>query len=277
MGFEPSRTLGTGRSRDGRQGTNLPCQYITGAHVQQQERDTSAVDAVRFYDDLWRKTRRVDQHHKCRIVAIERMIASLPRNGRLVGHILELGSGSGIVAAVLARYGDVTGVDQSSVGVEIARRSVKGKFVVGTLPEIPVEEESFDLCVMTQVIEHLSPGAQVQVLRNAWRKVKPGGALLVTTPNRPVSTAMRFARGELQPVENWFDTVELRELLMKTGWRPGETMYAFSFFPVAASRFTWVRALRFLAYDVLHLRQPIERIFARSGYGDTIVSMAYRP
>lgn len=239
---------------------------------------TPSVDAVTFYDDLWANTKRVDQHHKCRILAIERTLAKLPRKNNETRHILELGSGSGIVAAVLARYGTVTGVDQSSVGVDISKTNVPGgAFVVGSLPDIPVTRNDFDVCVMTQVIEHLSPAAQREVLRNALTKVKSGGAIIVTTPNKPISNAMRFARGELQPIENWFNAKELEDLLRNSGWIVEETSFAFSFFPVASSRFFAVRALRYLAYDLLCLRGPIEKLMQNRPRGDTIVLTAARP
>ena len=238
---------------------------------------TPSQDAVSFYDDLWANTKRIDQHHKCRILAIERALSNLPTVISGTRQILELGSGSGIVAAVLARYGVVTGVDQSSVGIDISRKTVpSGTFVVGTLPDIPVKRSDFDVCVMTQVIEHLTPAAQREVLRNAITKVKPGGAIIITTPNKPVSNAMRFARGELQPIENWFDAKELRELLKESSWKVKDTSFAFSFLPVAASRFVGARALRFLAYDLLGLRRPIEHIMSSQSRGDTIVVTAQR-
>jgi 2-polyprenyl-3-methyl-5-hydroxy-6-metoxy-1,4-benzoquinol methylase len=250
----------------------------TENNIPHPDHGTTSVDAVTFYDDLWANTNRVDQHHKCRILAIERALAKLSKKNANAQHILELGSGSGIVAAVLARYGTVTGVDQSSVGVEISKNNISsGTFVVGTLPDIPVPRNDFDICVMTQVIEHLSPEAQLEVLRNALTKTKRGGSIIVTTPNKPVSNAMRFARGELQPIENWFNAEELEDLLKKTGWIVKETTFAFSFLPVASSRFIAVRALRYLAYDLLCLRRPIEKIMENRPRGDTIVTTATRP
>ena len=250
----------------------------TENNIAHPDHGTASRDAVSFYDELWANTKRVDQHHKCRILAIERALASLPPTVNGSRKILELGSGSGIVAAVLARYGTVTGVDQSSVGVDISRSAIpNGTFIVGTLPDIPVASSDFDVCVMTQVIEHLTPLAQHQVLHNALSKVKPGGSMIVTTPNKPVSNAMRFARGELQPIENWFTALELKTIMQKAGWDVKDTSFAFSFFPVAASRFTAVRAIRFLAYDTLALRRPIERMMSSRPLGDTIVVSAQRP
>jgi SAM-dependent methyltransferase len=239
---------------------------------------TPSVDAVEFYDDLWANTKRIDQHHKCRILALERVLENLQNPRSPNPQILELGSGSGIVAAVLAKYGRVTGVDQSSVGVDISQKQIpSGTFVVGTLPDIPIEKNDFDICVMTQVIEHLSPDAQYAVLRNILGKVKSGGTFIVTTPNKPISNAMRFARGELQPIENWFDAKELSTLLSESGWNVKETFYAFSFFPIAASRSIVFRAFRYIAYDILYLRRFIESAMSTKPRGDTIVMTATRP
>ncbi len=239
---------------------------------------TASVDAVSFYDDLWANTSRIDQHHKCRILAIERVLEKLLKNNAGSPQILELGSGSGIVAEVLAKYGAVTGVDQSSVGVDISRKNIpNGTFMVGSLPDIPVSRNDFDVCIMTQVIEHLSESAQREVLKNILAKVKPGGALIVTTPNKPVSNAMRFARGELQPIENWFNATELEELLRKSGWTVHETTFAFSFFPIMSSRSFVFRGLRYLTYDLIYLRRLIEGVMSRYPKGDTIVTVARRP
>ena len=234
----------------------------------------SSETSVRFYDTLWATERRVDQHHKCRIHAIARMLERVPPPADRERRLLELGCGSGMVAALLARYGAVTGIDQSEVGIAAARARTRGTFVVGMLPEIALDEGDFDVCVMSQVIEHFADANQALLLRNAARKVKAGGHLIVTTPNRPVSSRMQFRPGELQPIENWLEPAALHELLRRTGWRPVSTRFAFNFLPVWASRDVRLRALRFAAYDVLRLRNPIEDALAHRGRGDCTVVLA---
>jgi len=153
---------------------------------------------------------------------------------------------------------------------------VRGKFVIGTLPEIPIPEADFDLCVLSQVLEHLVHRDQIAVLDNARVKVAPDGYLLITTPNRPVSSRMRSCACKLQPIENWLDSAALQALLSQTGWRTVRVSFAFNLFPVLISRWPWLRAARYLSYDLLHLRNIVEDCFENRGWGDTIVTAAMR-
>lgn len=237
---------------------------------------SSSTDAsVQFYDSLWTRTKRVDQHHKCRLRAIEKLFAELAVSGRS-RRILELGCGSGIVSEFLSGYGEVTGIDQSPVGVQAARQRCPGRFLIGVLPAIPADERDFDVCVLSQVAEHFSDADRITLLRNAHAAVRPGGHLIVTTPNRPVASRVRMQTGEAEPIENWLDVDELRALLAATGWEPISTRFAFSFFPILSSRYRWMRAARFLTYDVLRLRGVIEDLMSGSPVGDCTAVLAIR-
>jgi len=232
------------------------------------------MESVAFYDTLWTRTHRVDQHHKCRMRAIESMlrVARLRSGAR----ILEPACGSGIISDLLARYGEVTGIDQSRVGIAKACARVRGRFIVGTLPQFPTLETDFDICVLSQIIEHFGDADRILLMRNVHEKIRPGGHLIVTTPNRPVSSSVRLAAGEREPIENWLDVTELHQLLAETGWRVLATRFAFNFFPVFASRHAWVRALRYVVYDVLRLRNVVEDFTASFGRGDCTVVLAVR-
>jgi SAM-dependent methyltransferase len=230
--------------------------------------------SIEFYDSLWTRTKRVDQHHKCRMRAIQKLLADLPAGG--ARRILEPGCGSGIVSELLSGYGDVTGIDQSPVGVQTAQQRTRGRFLVGVLPAIPASEKDYDVCVLSQVLEHFSDEDRVSLLRNCHAAVRPGGHMILTTPNRPVADRVRMQTGEAEPIENWLDVDELHTLMAATGWKPLKTRFAFSFFPVASSRHRWLRAVRFLTYDVLHLRGLVEDLTSGSALGDCTAVLAVR-
>lgn len=60
----------------------------TENNIPHPDHGTTSVDAVTFYDDLWANTNRVDQHHKCRILAIERALAKLSKKTRTLSTFL---------------------------------------------------------------------------------------------------------------------------------------------------------------------------------------------
>ena len=235
---------------------------------------TSEMTSVDFYDSLWAHTRRVDEHHKCRVRAIQRMLKLVSGGHRRDYRLREPACGSGIISRVLAEWGNVTGFDQSRVGVEQTCATVRGSFFVGRLPEIPVADDDFDLCVLSQVLEHFQRDDQAVILRNIRRHLKTDGHLILTTPNRRLSGRMAFKPGELQPIENWLQPEELVRLLEATGWHVARVRFCFSFFPVTISRFSWLRPARYLVYELLKLRSLFEDWAESSRFGDTTVVLA---
>lgn len=54
--------------------------------------------------------------------------------------------------------------------------------VVGSAMELPVDSQSVDLYVSTEVIEHIPKGQELRMMREVARVLKPGGRGLITTP-----------------------------------------------------------------------------------------------
>jgi len=106
--------------------------------------------------------------------AIERL--GLPAGAR----ILDAGCGSGRNMVELARHGSVTGVELSDASVELARERDSGEVLEGSVMDMPIDDDTFDLVVSLDVIEHLDD--DVGALRELRRVTRPGGALLVTVP-----------------------------------------------------------------------------------------------
>jgi SAM-dependent methyltransferase len=106
--------------------------------------------------------------------AIERL--GLPQHA----HILDAGCGSGRNMVELAHHGSVTGIELSDTSVELARERDVGEVLAGSVMDMPFDDESFDLAVSLDVIEHLED--DVGALLELRRVTKQGGALLVTVP-----------------------------------------------------------------------------------------------
>jgi SAM-dependent methyltransferase len=94
--------------------------------------------------------------------------------------VLDAGCGSGRNMVELLRYGQVTGIELSPTSVQVARERHAGEVIEGSVLEMPFANDSFDLALSLDVIEHLED--HIAALRELRRVVAPGGRLLVTVP-----------------------------------------------------------------------------------------------
>ena len=100
----------------------------------------------------------------------------------LPSHHLDIGAGHGDLIAVLrqrwpgldSRACDSVGGLMRLSGMRVDRVNLNG----GTLP---YADGSFDLVTCTEVLEHVENFRAT--LREAWRVLKPGGVLVISTPN----------------------------------------------------------------------------------------------
>jgi SAM-dependent methyltransferase len=130
--------------------------------------------------------------------------------------LLEVGSGEGYGTDLLAGTArHVLGVDYDSAAVTHARaRYPVPSFVRANLAALPVRSGSVDVVATLQVIEHVWDHGQF--VRECLRVLRPGGRLLVTTPNR-----LTFSPGRETPLNPFhtkeFTAAELTGLLVSNG------------------------------------------------------------
>ncbi len=110
----------------------------------------------------------------------------------LVGNekILDVGCGSGTFSRSLAKKfpdAKITGVDISEQAISFARKKAGGEkirnldFLAASISKIPVKSGSFDVAVVSHLIEHVENPEKD--LREINRVLKPNGILILTTPN----------------------------------------------------------------------------------------------
>jgi SAM-dependent methyltransferase len=195
-----------------------------------------------------------------------RMLAGMLRDVTGPAVIIDLGCGDGSALAIAAEHNPAhrfAGIDWSgdalrqaqAAGLTVVRASVSG----GSLP---VADGAADVVIMSELIEHLvDPDGAVAEAR---RILRPGGSLLLSTPN----LAAWYNRGLLafgiQPI---FSEVSLRGVF----GRPGRvvaghlrlfTRRALTEF-LAASGFRCVTVTGARYHDVPRPLAPLDRAFCR--------------
>ncbi len=103
---------------------------------------------------------------------------------------LDAGCGAAYGSRMLAAAGasEVVGIDKDPRAVEAAAASVPEsvRLDVGDVNELPYEDQSFDLVVCFEMIEHVAEPERV--LDQLRRVLRPDGLLVISTPNRDVFT-----------------------------------------------------------------------------------------
>jgi len=182
-----------------------------------------------FYDSAWQVAATVNAVDEDRWRVIEDLLTSsrIPaQNGQ--PRILDVGCGWGWISARLSKYGDVTGIDPSAKGVALAAEKFpKVQFVCGQFPETSIEG-CFDVVICTEVIEHVKD--QRKFVHGLAEVVRPGGKLIITTPNgRWFKKWFAHPGRPKQPVELWLTPRALRNLLTKYFFIDVMTCWYFGF------------------------------------------------
>jgi SAM-dependent methyltransferase len=146
--------------------------------------------------------------------------------------ILEPGCGTGGNFAMLARHGRVFAMDADADALRFASALDRAQVARGTLPDgIPFNGQSFDLILMSDVLEHLDDDAGA--LRALRSRLKASGWLVATVP------AMQWlwsGHDEAHHHRRRYDASALRATVEKAGYEIFYLGYFnFILFPVVAA------------------------------------------
>ncbi len=97
------------------------------------------------------------------------------------GRLLEVGCGAGEMLRQMADLGwEVAGLDPDPKACTVAReRALEIK--CGSLEEARYPSDYFDAVIMNHVLEHI--GNPHEILKECFRVLRPGGRIVITTPN----------------------------------------------------------------------------------------------
>lgn len=132
-------------------------------------------------------------------------------------HIVEVGCGGGALLAALG-LSRVVGVDYAFEGLSYTAARLPGaKLICASAEALPLADASVDAVVTQHVIEHLRDVKDA--CREWFRVVRPGGSLLVLTPNTEFGDPSVFAD---ETHVQLFDASSLGGLLEDVGFRIGD-------------------------------------------------------
>ncbi len=174
-----------------------------------------------YYDAVYRRRRGIQSkwHH----LKFRRVVEEMKGHRR---H-LDVGCGPGTLIGLLDDRFISMGIDISTTEIDYARRmyeSESKRFFAVSARALPDDCRDYDVATVVEVIEHLAPAELDDVLRATIERLRPGGKLVVTTPNFrsawPLVQMLVDRFGELNYVPqhiNRFTRRRLRHLLRDLG------------------------------------------------------------
>lgn len=176
-----------------------------------------------YYDRVYARGRGIQwfwHHH--RFLAVADLIPQSAES------ILDIGCGPGTFLGHFARnYQRGTGIDLAEGQIEFASRkygSERLRFQSIDVADLALVAQH-DVVTSIEVIEHLPSGETQQFLRSIWNALKPGGTVVLTTPNYrsawPVIEWIISRTGPVDYVEQHithFSLDNLRQELEKAGF-----------------------------------------------------------
>lgn len=146
-------------------------------------------EQIQRFWDYW--SSRPDQHAHYFARQVGKGVCKFLENVVAVSgkRVLDYGAGPGYLAELLLQRGaHVSAVEYSERGVgELNRRFCRDRFWAGAKQfngkRLPWDDDAFDLICCLETIEHLLAADLNVVLRELHRVLRPGGWLLLTTPN----------------------------------------------------------------------------------------------
>lgn len=153
--------------------------------------------------------------------------------------LLDAGCGTGWFSRKAVERGAVvTSMDIGQKLLNEVQKKCSSNCVAGSILEIPFSNNTFDIVVSSEVIEHTP--APLEAITELHRVLKPGGILILTTPNKLWFFSIWIANKlKLRPYdgfENWISWQTLKREAIRNGFKV-EKMVGIHLFPFVSPLF----------------------------------------
>jgi 2-polyprenyl-3-methyl-5-hydroxy-6-metoxy-1,4-benzoquinol methylase len=170
-----------------------------------------------YYSNRWRESRHADAIDLARMAQVLKFMTRIELSKDPM--ICDLGCGAGWTTGILGVFGNATGVDLADTTLAQSRFQYC-QFHSANILEWDYPRAKFDIVTSIEVVEHIEYASQSRYIAIACGLLKPGGYLIVTTPNKRTMEAIPGGgrTWSNQPIENWISATELRSLLAHNGF-----------------------------------------------------------
>ncbi|MBI5456430.1 class I SAM-dependent methyltransferase [Candidatus Kaiserbacteria bacterium] len=158
--------------------------------------------------------------------------------------ILDIGCGKGRLEQLLTALEPSVDMVSSDVTDE-ARKYIRGSFVRCSMTSMPFEDDSFDKIFCLHVIAHFEDG--ISGIGEAFRILKPGGSLMILTPNKLyvwfsyLAARFKGRRFKYDNTARWlYSSRSLKKLLGTVPW--ASVQYSYFQESPRTLPFEWMRA-----------------------------------
>jgi 2-polyprenyl-3-methyl-5-hydroxy-6-metoxy-1,4-benzoquinol methylase len=169
------------------------------------------------------------EHHLGRLLCYFGPLKEMGRRGTMGlsgssrGTLLDFGCGDGAYLRHMRGLGwKIAGVEQDPRAAEVARATLEGELIHESLADArTAKPEGYDVITLSHVIEHLLD--PIETLTQCAACLRPGGKLVVATPNTASRGHHRFCRSwlHLDPPRHihLFNASTLTEVARRAGFR----------------------------------------------------------
>ncbi len=170
----------------------------------------------KFADDFDSKMNMYDTKKRLDVVFNELLTEDITNK-----KVLDAGCGTGWFSkGAVDRGAQVTSMDLGEKLLSKVAEKCESERVVGSILQMPFPDNTFDIIISSEVIEHVP--SPFEGVKEMYRVLKPGGILILTTPNQlwyfSVWIANRLNLRPYQGLENWTSWNGMKSNLKEIGF-----------------------------------------------------------